>query len=388
MPDLPTLSASDSVKDMVDTIGGLAVRHRGEYACGFVCVDHARAQLPQLAVPLPWRRPRRAGRLLEQHRHGRGQRRRARRPSSSLSMSRSSATCCRPSCRSSTSDSTGSGVVYDTSGDIVTNEHVIGTATTVKVQESVGNKTLMAKVVGEFAPDDLAVIRVENDASSLKPARFANSDDAQIGEIVLAMGNPLGLTDSVTQGIISATGRTVGSGEPGGGKALITAAIQTSAAINPGNSGGALVAPRRPGRRRADARGPAARARAAQRRASGSRSQRHRAEHRRPADQDRQGDQSDRATLGITAQTAASAQGSRPASRCSAVDSGGTRRTAGVKAGDTIVGVNDQRVTALEELETMLATSAGHQGDDPVHPRQQRRRSGPAAAKLGTLGSS
>ena len=141
----------------------------------------------------------------------------------------------------STQDSTGSGVVYDDNGDIVTNEHVLGQAKTVKVQEAVGNTALTAKVVGEFAPDDLAVIRVEGDASSLKPAKFANSNDAQIGQIVLAMGNPLGLTDSVTQGIISATGRTVGSGEPAGGKALITAAIQTSAAINPGNSGGALV---------------------------------------------------------------------------------------------------------------------------------------------------
>ncbi len=141
----------------------------------------------------------------------------------------------------STSDSTGSGVVYDDHGDIVTNDHVIGQAKTVKVQEAVGNTSLTAKVVGEFAPDDLAVIRVESDASSLKPAKFADSNTAQIGEIVLAMGNPLGLSDSVTQGIISATGRTVGSGEPGGGKALITAAIQTSAAINPGNSGGALV---------------------------------------------------------------------------------------------------------------------------------------------------
>jgi putative serine protease PepD len=141
----------------------------------------------------------------------------------------------------STSDSTGAGVVYDTKGDIVTNEHVIGTAKTVKVVDSVGNKTFTAKVVGEFAPDDLAVIRVESGAGDLKPAAFADSNNAQIGQIVLAMGNPLGLTDSVTQGIISATGRTVGSGDQGSGKALITAAIQTSAAINPGNSGGALV---------------------------------------------------------------------------------------------------------------------------------------------------
>ncbi len=142
----------------------------------------------------------------------------------------------------STPDSTGSGVVYDSQGDIVTNEHVVGDAKTVQVQESVGNHSLTAKVVGEFAPDDLAVIRVTKALhSELKPARFANSDDTQIGEIVLAMGNPLGLTDSVTQGIISATGRTVGASEANGGQALITAAIQTSAAINPGNSGGALV---------------------------------------------------------------------------------------------------------------------------------------------------
>jgi S1-C subfamily serine protease len=105
----------------------------------------------------------------------------------------------------------------------------------------VGNKSLTGKVIGEFPPDDIAVIRVEGNTTGLKPAKFANSNTAQIGEIVLAMGNPLGLTDSVTQGIISATGRIVGADEPTGGKALITAAIQTSAAINPGNSGGALV---------------------------------------------------------------------------------------------------------------------------------------------------
>jgi putative serine protease PepD len=84
------------------------------------------------------------------------------------------------------------------------------------------------------------VIRVTSDADKLKPAKFGNSDDAQVGQIVMAMGNPLGLFDSVTQGIVSATGRTVSAAEQGG-QALITAAIQTSAAINPGNSGGALV---------------------------------------------------------------------------------------------------------------------------------------------------
>jgi len=139
-----------------------------------------------------------------------------------------------------TATSTGSGVVYDSNGDIVTNEHVIGDATTVSVLPVSGDQVLTAKVIGEYPPDDLAVVRVTSGASELKPAHFGNSDNVEVGQIVLAMGNPLGLTDSVTQGIVSAIGRTVSANEENG-VALITAAIQTSAAINPGNSGGALV---------------------------------------------------------------------------------------------------------------------------------------------------
>jgi putative serine protease PepD len=286
-----------------------------------------------------------------------------------------------------TNGSTGSGVVYDTSGDIVTNEHVIGTATTVEVVDSVGNKTLMAKVVGEFAPDDLAVIRVENDASSLKPAAFANSSDAQIGEIVLAMGNPLGLTDSVTQGIISATGRTVGSGEPGGGKALITAAIQTSAAINPGNSGGALVnledqvigvptlAATLPGEGGGLAAGIGF--------AIPSNTVKNIANQLIKTGKVTN---SDRATLGITAQTAASENGTPAGVAVLAVDSGGTAAKAGVEAGDTIVGIDDQSVRSLQELESALSTlSPGTnvtikytKGTSTVHQ---------GSAKLDSLGS-
>ncbi len=255
----------------------------------------------------------------------------------------------------STTDSTGSGVVYDSSGDIVTNEHVIGTAKTMKVVDSVGNKTMTAKVVGEFAPDDLAVIRVDADASDLKPAAFANSSDAQIGQIVLAMGNPLGLTDSVTQGIISATGRTVGSGEQGGGTALITAAIQTSAAINPGNSGGALVtlddqvigvptlAARLPNEAGA---------------APGigfaipSNTVRNIANQLIKYGKVKN---SDRATLGITAQTAANQSGQDAGVAVLAVDQGGTAANAGVRAGDTIVGINGDSVASVQELEGTLS---------------------------------
>ena len=139
----------------------------------------------------------------------------------------------------STSEGSGSGVVYDAEGNIVTNAHVVGTATTLQVGLASGGMPLAATVVGVFAPDDLAVIRVQAGAGSLHPVSFGRSASVRVGEIVLAMGNPLGLTGTVTDGIVSATGRTVSEGQ--GSSAVLISAIQTSAAINPGNSGGALV---------------------------------------------------------------------------------------------------------------------------------------------------
>jgi putative serine protease PepD len=127
----------------------------------------------------------------------------------------------------------------------VTNAHVVGSASTVEVVTDVGGATLTAKVLGVFAPDDLAVIRVTSGAGSLHPAKFGQSDGVQAGQIVVALGSPLGLTGTATQGIISATGRTLIEDVPAGGGASKTTTIadtlQTSAAINSGNSGGALV---------------------------------------------------------------------------------------------------------------------------------------------------
>jgi S1-C subfamily serine protease len=95
--------------------------------------------------------------------------------------------------------------------------------------------------VGSYGPDDLAVIRAD-DARGLTPARFADSGQVQVGDVVLAVGNPLGLTSSVTEGIVSATGRAVTEpATPQSPGATLPGAIQTSAPINPGNSGGALV---------------------------------------------------------------------------------------------------------------------------------------------------
>jgi S1-C subfamily serine protease len=139
-------------------------------------------------------------------------------------------------------DSTGSGVVFDTKGDIVTNAHVIGTAKQFDVRMSASSTPMPARLVGMFAAGDLAVIRVTKGTKNLVPAHWADSATAQVGDIVLAMGAPYGLIDSVTQGIVSATERTVaGPAIRGQPPAAIFDAIQTSAPINPGNSGGALV---------------------------------------------------------------------------------------------------------------------------------------------------
>lgn len=135
----------------------------------------------------------------------------------------------------------GSGVVYDTKGDIVTNAHVVGSDTSFQVLTSGSATPLPARLVGTFPQGDLAVVNVSG-AKGLRPASFADSAHATVGATVLAMGNPLGLSATVTDGIISATGRTVS--EPAEGNspgATLPDMIQTSAPINPGNSGGALV---------------------------------------------------------------------------------------------------------------------------------------------------
>jgi S1-C subfamily serine protease len=133
-----------------------------------------------------------------------------------------------------TSSGLGSGIVYDSAGHIVTNAHVVGTATTFKVTLSNG-KSYNGTLVGTFQADDIAVIKIT--ATGLTPAVFGDSSALSVGDFVLAMGNPLGLQSSVTEGIVSALGRQVS--EPTGN--TLPDVIQTSAAINPGNSGGALV---------------------------------------------------------------------------------------------------------------------------------------------------
>lgn len=135
----------------------------------------------------------------------------------------------------SPSQSTGSGVIISDKGYIVTNNHVIKGATKVDITLS-DNRKFEAEVMGTDPSTDLAVLKINGD--DLPVIDLANSDDAKIGEWVLAIGNPFELTSTVTAGIISAKGRDISILN---GQYSIESFIQTDAAVNPGNSGGALV---------------------------------------------------------------------------------------------------------------------------------------------------
>ena len=130
----------------------------------------------------------------------------------------------------------GSGIIYNKSGDIVTNDHVIEDAQSIEVTLSNGNM-YSAKVLGTDPTTDLAVIQLQNAPSDLQPVTFANSDDLAVGERVMSIGNPLGYENTATTGIVSALNRPVEVSDATESN-IVTNAIQISAAINPGNSGG------------------------------------------------------------------------------------------------------------------------------------------------------
>jgi serine protease Do len=127
----------------------------------------------------------------------------------------------------------GSGVIVSPDGYILTNNHVIDSADDIRVELNDG-RTLKAKLVGADKPSDLALLKVEG--TNLPTVAVGNSDAAQVGDVVLAVGNPLGIGQTVTMGIISAKGRSTGNGD-----GSYEDFIQTDAPINHGNSGGALV---------------------------------------------------------------------------------------------------------------------------------------------------
>ncbi|WP_427383883.1 S1C family serine protease [Janibacter sp. G56] len=144
----------------------------------------------------------------------------------------------------------GSGVIIDDAGHVLTNNHVVSGAATVTVTLSDG-RGYEAKVAGTDASTDLAVLTLVDPPSDLTPITLGDSDQLTVGDPVMAVGNPLGLSGTVTTGIVSALNRPVTTQEESQsndpfaqqtqGETVVTNAIQTSAAINPGNSGGALV---------------------------------------------------------------------------------------------------------------------------------------------------
>jgi S1-C subfamily serine protease len=138
--------------------------------------------------------------------------------------------------QSQQSQAEGAGVVYNTKGDILTDEHVVAGATSVKVNFQDG-KSASANVLGTDPSTDVAVIHVNVPASELHPIPLANSSDAQVGDPVVAIGSPFSLPETTTAGIVSQTGRSIMAPN----NYTIPNAIQTDAAINPGNSGGPLL---------------------------------------------------------------------------------------------------------------------------------------------------
>ncbi|MBB2922464.1 S1C family serine protease [Cellulomonas cellasea] len=137
--------------------------------------------------------------------------------------------------------SQGSGVIIDDDGNVVTNNHVVAGAGEGQVRVTLSDgRIFAASIVGTDPTTDLAVIRLDDAPDDLTPAALGDSDDVTVGEAVLAVGNPLGLANTATTGIVSALDRPVSTSEEGGSDTVVTNAIQIDAAVNPGNSGGPL----------------------------------------------------------------------------------------------------------------------------------------------------
>ena len=135
-------------------------------------------------------------------------------------------------------EDSGTGIVLNDKGLILTNDHVVAGASSLTVAPKGSTSvTRSATLVGEEANDDLALIKVDPSGLGLKPLTLTSSKSVQVGDAVYAIGNPYGLNETLTRGIVSALGRTISA--PNGSK--IAGAIQTDAALNPGNSGGPLL---------------------------------------------------------------------------------------------------------------------------------------------------
>jgi putative serine protease PepD len=236
----------------------------------------------------------------------------------------------------------GSGFVLDNSGHIVTNDHVVEGATSITVHFSNG-KSAKATLVGTDPSSDVAVLKVDVDASELTPLTLGDSSSVEVGQGVVAIGSPFGLENSVTAGIVSAVGRQIQA--PNG--YTITGAIQTDASINPGNSGGPLF----------DAQG----------RVIGVNAQIESSSDgnqgvgfaipintvKSVAEQLLNGGTVAHAYLGVQVADATSGAGAAIAS----VQSGSPAASAGLKAGDVVTAVNGNPIGGADDLTTAISSA-------------------------------
>jgi putative serine protease PepD len=270
-----------------------------------------------------------------------------------------------------TQQAQGSGFVYDTDGHVVTNQHVVDGATSVKVTFANG-KTYSATVVGSDPSTDLAVLKVDAPDSILQPLALADSDDIAVGDGVVAIGSPFGLEGTVTTGIVSALDRTI----DGTNGYSIPGAIQTDAAINHGNSGGVLLN--------------------MQGRVIGVTSQIESESGGNVgigfaipsntvssvAEQLVSGQKVEHAYLGVSLEDAANAGGARIAT----VTSGSPAADAGLKAGDVVTGFDGNSISNAEEL--TAAVVAKQPGDSVKITVERGGSTKTLTARLGTRPSS
>jgi putative serine protease PepD len=288
---------------------------------------------------------------------------------------------------SSSEQGTGSGVILSADGYILTNNHVVSVAGNGgKMTVELGDGSIAAAMlVGADPASDLAVIKI--DATSLTPATFASSAKLVVGQTVVAVGAPLGLSDTVTSGIVSNTARPVRSGD---NNDAVFNAVQTDAAINPGNSGGPLV----------DLNGEVVGINAAiatestggvqvpgQTSSAGSIGIGFAipsTEATRVADELIKSGKATHAVLGVSAGTSASTSTTQatPGALLSKVDSGGAGASAGLQAGDIVTKIGAQRVN---DVDALIATVRDHAPGESVEVTYVRN--GKAATVSVTLGS-